>query len=117
MPAFKFLETGEEVSRSAGKFLYQARADTPEDAAVLRAMMIRGFKESGDGNIHSPPKQNKAHKSRADKRAKPSVPAQCTQPVFQPTAMAVPILGMLPQLPIVPATPLPMQPLSFAPLM
>ena len=91
--------------------------DTPEDAAVLRAMMIRGFKESGDGNIHSPPKQNKAHKSRADKRAKPSVPAQCTQPVFQPTAMAVPILGMLPQLPIVPATPLPMQPLSFAPLM
>ena len=43
--------------------------DTAEDAAVLRAVIKRGFKGEGDGAMHSPPKQNKAKS-----RAKPRVP-------------------------------------------
>jgi hypothetical protein len=89
--------------------------DTAEDAAVIRAAILKGFKESGDGKIHSPPKQNKKHKPRAKPRAKPAEPE--VEPVEMPvaTAMAVHVLCMHPQLPIVPATPLPMQPL-FPPL-
>ena len=83
---------------------------------MQRAVMVRGFKESGDGKIHSPPKQNKPHKPRV-KRPKPAQPA--FEPVQTPmaTAMAVPLAAMMPHAPIVPATPLPMQPLLFAPLM
>ena len=70
--------------------------DTAEDAAVLRAVIKRGFKEKGDGAMHSPPKQNKAHKSRA----KPGVPAQPDQPVLEPiqtnvaTTMALSVAAM-----------------------
>ena len=45
------------------------------------------------------------------------------QPAFEPvqmpvaTAMAMPLAAMVYDVPIVPATPFPMQPLSFAPLM
>jgi hypothetical protein len=49
--------------------------DNAEDAAVMLAVIKRGFSSEGDGKVHSPLKQNKAHKSRA-KPAKPSVPAQ-----------------------------------------
>ena len=89
--------------------------DTAEDAAVVRAVMIRGFKESGDGKIHSPPKQNKPHKPRAKPRAMPAEPE--VEPVEMPvaTGMAMPVLSMMQHIPIVPATPLPMQPL-FPPL-
>ena len=38
----------------------------------MLALIKRGFRGDGDGKMHSPPKQNKAHKSRA----KPRVPAQ-----------------------------------------
>ena len=89
--------------------------DTAEDAAVARALVIKGFKESGDGKIHSPPKQNKKHKPRVQP-AKPAQPA--LEPAMQmpvATAVAVPLASMMPQLPIVPATPFPMQPL-FPPL-
>ena len=58
--------------------------DTAEDAAVVRAVMIRGFKESGDGKIHSPPKQNKPHKPRAVKRSEPAA----AQPAFRASADA-----------------------------
>ena len=86
---------------------------------MLRAVIKRGFKGDGDGAMHSPMKQNKAHKSRA----KPHVPAQPAQPVLEPvqrpvaTAMALPIAAMHPYAPIVAVTPLPMQPLCFAPLL
>lgn len=53
--------------------------DTAENAAVMLAVIKRGFRGEGDGKMHSPPKQNKAHKSRA-KPAKPSVPAS---PIFE----------------------------------
>ena len=49
--------------------------DTAEDAAVIRAVIIRGFKESGDGKIHSPPKQNKQHKPCVKPSSKPAQPA------------------------------------------
>ena len=93
--------------------------DTAEDAAVVRAVMIRGFKESGDGKIHSPPKQNKPHKPRAVKRSEPAAAQPAFEPVQTPmaTAMAVPLAAMMPHAPIACATPLPMQPLLFAPLM
>ena len=39
--------------------------DTAEDAAVMLAVIKRGFENEGDGKMHSPPKQNKQHKSRA----------------------------------------------------
>mgnify|MGYP007078094756 CR=1 FL=1 len=89
--------------------------DTAEDAAVMRAVIIRGFKESGDGKIHSPPKQNTQHKPCVEPSSKPQ-PA--LEPVQMPvaTAMAVPLAAMMYDAPIVPATPLPMQPLSFTPL-
>ena len=82
-------------------------------------MIIRGFKESGDGMIHSPPKQNKQHKPRVKPSSKPAQPA--LEPIQMPvaTAMAVPLAAMLYNASIVPATPLPMQSgrtLSFAPL-
>ena len=89
--------------------------DTAEDAAVMRAVIIRGFKNSGDGKVHSPPKQNKKHKPRVQ-------PPQPAQPALEPmqmpvaTAMALPLANMMPLVPLVPATPLPMQPLLFAPL-
>ena len=38
--------------------------DTAEDAAVMLAVTKRGFSSEGDGKVHSPLKQNKAHKSR-----------------------------------------------------
>ena len=90
--------------------------DTAEDAAVMRAVIIRGFKESGDGMIHSPPKQNKQHKPRVKPSSKPAQPA--LEPTLMPvaTAMAVPLAAMLYNAPIVPATPLPFPSLSFAPL-
>ena len=82
----------------------------------MRAVIIRGFNESGDGMIHSPPKQNKQHKPRVKPSSKPAQPA--LEPVQMPvaTAIAVPLAAMLYDAPIVPATPLPMQSLSFAPL-
>ena len=86
---------------------------------MVRAVMIRGFKESGDGKIHSPPKQNKPHKPRAVKRSEPAAAQPAFEPVQTPmaTAMAVPLAAMMPHAPIACATPLPMQPLLFAPLM
>ena len=41
----------------------------------MRAMIIHGFKESGDGKIHSPPKQNKQHKPCVKPSSKPAQPA------------------------------------------
>ena len=90
--------------------------DTAEDAAVMLAVIERGFKNSGDGKIHSPPKQNKQHKPRV-KPAKPAQPALEPAQMPMATAMAVPLACMMFNAPIVPATPLPMQPLSFAPHM
>ena len=92
--------------------------ETAEDAAVLLAVIKRGFKGDGDGKMHSPPKQNKAHKSRAKPRVPPPEQQPCTEPVQTPmaTAIAVPMDAMLPYAPIVAATPLPMQPLCFPPL-
>ena len=90
--------------------------DTAEDAAVMLAVIKRGFRGEGDGEVHSPPKQNKAHKSRA----KPRVPAQpVLEPVQTPvtTAMAIPIAAMVPWAPIAAGTPLPMQPMCFSPLL
>ena len=63
----------------------------------MLAVIKRGFRTAtrveGDGKTHSPPKQNKAHESRA-KPAKPSVPAPLAfAPVQSPvaTAIAVPV--------------------------
>ena len=93
--------------------------DTAEDAAVMLAVTKRGFSSEGDGKVHSPLKQNKAHKSRA-KPAKLSVPAQLAfEPVQSPvaTAMAVPVPFWVQNAPVVAVTALPMQPLCSAPLL
>ena len=45
--------------------------DTAEDAAVMLAVIKRGFENEGDGKMHSPPKQNKQHKSPTRKFMKP----------------------------------------------
>ena len=74
----------------------------------MRAVIIRGFKESGDGKIHSPPKQNKQHNHKP--RVKPSsMPQSALEQVQMPvaTAMAVPLAAMMYDALIVPATPLP----------
>ena len=96
--------------------------DTAEDAAVMLAVIKRGFENDGDGKMHSPPKQNKQHKCRA----KPRVPAQ-PLPMPQPavgevqtpvaTAAGVPVPFLVHNAPLVAATPLPMQPLCYAPML
>ena len=74
----------------------------------MRAVMIRGFKESGDGKIHSPPKQNKPHKPRA----KPAVPNLASPvPELPPqlkvaTAVALPTAFVMPDLPFAVVSPL-----------
>ena len=87
----------------------------------MLAMIKRSFSNVGDGKVHSPPKQNKAHKSRA-KPAKPCVPAQLAfepvqSPVATPTAMAVPVPFWVQHALVVAVTALPMQPLCSAPLL
>ncbi len=82
----------------------------------MLAVSKRAFKGERDGKVRTPPKQNKAHKSRA----KPRVPAQpVLEPVQTPltTAMAIPIAAMVPWAPIAAGTPLPMQPMCLSPLL
>ena len=63
-------EEEEEGARGGAKKRRQAPLpgpfETAEDAAVMRALIIQGFKDSGDGKVHSPPKQNKKHKRHAE---------------------------------------------------
>ena len=102
--------------------------DTAEDAAVMLAVIKRGFRNEADGEIHSPPKQNKQHKPR--NRCTPKEPLPPMQPTPTPehvleqeaqvqtpmaTTMAVPVPFVVQHAPVVAATPLPMQPLCYAP--
>ena len=58
--------------------------DNAEDAAVMLAVTKRGFSSEGDGKVHSPLKQNKAHKSRAKPASFPCQHSwhsnQCSRP-------------------------------------
>ena len=75
-PAFKFLDgDGRGGLKKRRQVPLPGPWDTAEDAAVMRAVIIRGFKESGDGMVHSPPKQNKQHKPRVKPSSKPAQPA------------------------------------------
>jgi hypothetical protein len=92
--------------------------DTAEDAAVMLAVIKRGFRGVGDGKMHSPPKQNKQHKTR---RSQPQPAVQPLQPVApaqtpMATAIAVPVPFFVANAPLVAVTPVPMQPLPcYAP--
>ena len=105
--------------------------DTAEDAAVMLAVIKRGFRNEAEGEIHSPPKQNKQHKPRSRSNPKKPLPAvQRLQPTLElvpqqeaqmqtpmATTMAVPVPFFVHHAPVVAATPLPMQPLCYAPLL
>ena len=60
--------------------------DTAEDAAVMLAVIKRGFRNEADGEIHSPPKQNKQHKPR--NRCTPKEPLPPMQPTPTPELRA-----------------------------
>ena len=89
--------------------------DTAEEAGQSRALIMKGFKASGDGKVHSPPKQNKPHKTRAKKPLEPIeqprmpvMPLQMQQMPL-PTAMGMPIAYPAPHAaPFAAVSPLPM---------
>ena len=58
--------------------------DTAIEAAIIRASIMKGMKESNGGRLVVPPKQDKQHKPRTVK-TQPAVPAaphaECKQPV------------------------------------
>ena len=101
---------------------YDARGLSLDELRAVYASLPSAFENDGDGKMHSPPKQNKQHKSRA----KPRVPAQ-PLPMPQPavgevqtpvaTAAGVPVPFLVHNAPLVAATPLPMQPLCYAPML
>ena len=91
--------------------------DTAEEAAQSRALIMKGFKASGDGKVHSPPKQNKPHKTRAKKPLEPiEQPRMPVMPLQMPhmpqmplpTAMGMPIAYPAPHAPFAAVSPLPM---------
>ena len=49
--------------------------NSAEEAAVMRAAIKEGFLKTGDGKIHTPPKQNRPHKSRVSRPALPALPS------------------------------------------
>ena len=93
--------------------------DTAKEAAIIRAAVIKGMKESNSGRLFVPPKQDKQHKSRTVK-TQPAVPAAATPPPVpqqQPlaTTVAMPLSMPMWQLPFAAVSPLPMQQMGYFP--
>ena len=93
--------------------------DTAKEAAIMRAAIIKGMKESNGGRLFVPPKQDKQHKPRTVK-TQPAVPAAATPPpvpLQQPvaTAVAMPLQVPMWQLPFAAVSPLPMQQICYFP--
>ena len=60
--------------------------DTAKEAAIIRASIMKGMKESNGGRLFVPPKQDKQHKPRTVK-TQPAVPAAgvgCKRPIAPP---------------------------------
>ena len=93
--------------------------DTAIEAAIIRASIMKGMKESNGGRLVVPPKQDKQHKPRTVK-TQPAVPAAATPPpvpLQQPlaTTVAVPLSMPMWQLPFAAASPVPMQQIGYFP--
>ena len=92
--------------------------DTAKEAAVCRAKIMKEMKESNDGHLVVPPKQDKQHKPRTVKAQPAAVsPPAVAEPLPQPmaTAVATPLSVPMWQLPFAAVTPLPMQQLGYFP--
>ena len=90
--------------------------DTPKEAAIIRASIMKGMKESNGGKLFVPPKQNKEHKPRT--KPQPAQPAAAAPPQLQVplnVTMATPMPMPMWQLPFAAVTPLPMQPFGYVP--
>ena len=90
--------------------------DTARDAAIIRAAIMKGMKETNNGRLFVPPKQNKEHKARTPK-TQPAAAAVPREAVQQPvaTAVAMPLSVPMWQLPFAAVSPLPMQPMAYFP--
>ena len=90
--------------------------NTAKEAAIVRASIMKGMKESNDGRLIVPPKQNKQHKPRTVK-TQPAAASPPPEPLQQPlsTAVAVPISVPAWHLPFAAVSPLPMQQLGYVP--
>ena len=90
-----------------------------KEAAILRAAIMKGMKESNDGRLFAPPKQDKQHKPRTVK-TQPAAPAAASpppEPLQQPmaTTVAMPLSVPMWQLPFAAISPLPMQQMGYFP--
>ena len=93
--------------------------DTAKEAAIIRAAIMKGMKESNAGSLFAPPKQNKQHKPRTVK-TQPAAPAAASPPpgpLQQPvaTTVAMPLSVPMWQLPFAAVSPLPMQQMGYFP--
>ena len=89
--------------------------DTAKEAAIIRAAVMKGMKESNSGRLFIPPKQDKQHKPRTVKT--PAAVSSPPEPLQQPRATTVAVLLSVPmwQLPFAAVSPLPMQQLGYFP--
>ena len=91
--------------------------DTALEAAQYLAMIKRDGVASLCDENGIPMKQDKQHKARSKQPMQPAA----TQPPQQPcevavaTAMAWPVACYMPHMPLVPVSPVPMQPLGYTP--
>ena len=93
--------------------------DTAKEAAIMRAAIMKGMKESNGGRLFVPPKQDKQHKARTVKTP-PAAPVAATPPpvpLQQPvaTTVAMPLSVPMWHLPFAAVSPLPMQQMGYFP--
>ena len=90
--------------------------ETPKEAAIIRASIMKGMKESNNGRLFVPPKQDKQHKPRKVK-TQPAAATPPPEPLRQPvaTTVAMPLSMPFWQLPFASVSPLPMQQLGYFP--
>ena len=110
---------GREGSNKRRQYSVPGLFNTAKDAAIIRAAVMKGMKESNNGRLFVPPKQDKQHKARTVK-TQPAVPAAATpqpEPLQQPmaTAVAMPLSMPMWQLPFAAVSPLPMQQICYIP--
>ena len=88
--------------------------DTAEDFAVWLAIATKDTKENNDGRLVAPPKPEKDRKPRGKQLKDPAAAPVVQQTPIVVVTTAVPLANMMLNVPIVAATPLPMQPLPLA---
>ena len=90
--------------------------DTAKEAAMVRAGIMKGMKESNAGRLFVPPKQDKQHRPRTVK-TQPAAATPQPEPLQQPmvTAVAIPLSVPMWQLPFAAVSPLPMQHSGYFP--